>query len=170
MTHPSLFIKFLTKQQLWFICIALVQLSFWFMRSQLPNDFLIFLLLAKTLFSVHLPVSALTFIDFLANLEDINISFALGCTDDQIWTSLQVGNLDEKNTEKIQGGTTFEESISLLIYDLANDKVCIHALDILTVDSTLLLSYLTQLQLSWKMKKIVFYIFLKNQLFLKLDF
>lgn len=43
--------------------------------------------------------------------------------DDQIWTSLQVGNLDEKNTEKIQGGTTFEESISLLIYDLANDKV-----------------------------------------------
>jgi len=44
-------------------------------------------------------------------------------TDDQIWTSLQVGNLDEKNTEKIQGGTTFEESISLLIYDLANDKL-----------------------------------------------
>ena len=44
-------------------------------------------------------------------------------SDDQIWTSLQVGNLDEKNTEKIQGGTTFEESISLLIYDLANDKV-----------------------------------------------
>ena len=34
-----------------------------------------------------------------------------------------MGNLDEKNTEKIQGGTTFEESISLLIYDLANDKV-----------------------------------------------
>ena len=44
-------------------------------------------------------------------------------SDDQIWTSLQVGNLDEKNTEKIQGGATFEESISLLIYDLANDKV-----------------------------------------------
>jgi len=44
-------------------------------------------------------------------------------TDDQIWTSLQVGNLDEENTEKIQGGTTFEESISLLIYDLANDKL-----------------------------------------------
>ncbi|XP_078344796.1 uncharacterized protein LOC144630322 isoform X2 [Oculina patagonica] len=44
-------------------------------------------------------------------------------TDDQIWTSLQVGNLDEKNTEKIQGGTNFEESISLLIYDLANDKL-----------------------------------------------
>ena len=43
--------------------------------------------------------------------------------DDYVWTSLQVGNLDEKNTEKIQGGTTFEESISLLIYDLANDKV-----------------------------------------------
>ena len=43
--------------------------------------------------------------------------------DDQIWTSLQVGNLDEQNTEKIQGGTTFEESISILIYDLANDKV-----------------------------------------------
>ena len=45
-------------------------------------------------------------------------------SDDQIFTSLQVGNLDEKNTEKIQGGTTFEESISLLIYDLVNDKVC----------------------------------------------
>lgn len=44
-------------------------------------------------------------------------------TDDQIWTSLQVGNLDEKHTEKIPGGTTFEESISLLIYDLANDKL-----------------------------------------------
>ncbi|XP_020623204.1 tricalbin-1-like [Orbicella faveolata] len=44
-------------------------------------------------------------------------------TDDQIWTSLEVGNLDEKSTEKIQGGTTFEESISLLIYDLANDKL-----------------------------------------------
>lgn len=44
-------------------------------------------------------------------------------TDDHIWTSLQVGNLDEKNTEKIPGGTTFEESISLLIYDLPNDKL-----------------------------------------------
>ena len=43
--------------------------------------------------------------------------------DDYVWTSLQVGNLDEKNTEKILGGTTFEESISLLIYDLASDKV-----------------------------------------------
>lgn len=43
--------------------------------------------------------------------------------DDHVWTSLQVGNLDEKNTEKIQGGTIFEESISLLIYDLASDKV-----------------------------------------------
>ena len=49
--------------------------------------------------------------------------FCVILSDDQIWTSLQVGNLDEKNTEKIQGGTTFEESISLLIYDLANDKV-----------------------------------------------
>ena len=49
--------------------------------------------------------------------------------DDQIWTSLQLGNLDEKNTEKIQGGTTFEESLSLLIYDLANDKV----LSVLTI-------------------------------------
>ena len=49
--------------------------------------------------------------------------------DDQIWTSLQVGNLDEKNTEKIQGGTTFEESVSLLIYDLANDKVRIRVFD-----------------------------------------
>ena len=49
-------------------------------------------------------------------------SFALSL-DDHIWTSLQVGNLDEKNTEKIPGGTTFEESISLLIYDLPNDKV-----------------------------------------------
>ena len=58
------------------------------------------------------------------------MSFAFVCTDDQIWTSLQVGNLDEKNTEKIQGGTTFEESISLLIYDLANDKVCIYVLEI----------------------------------------
>ncbi|XP_044164205.1 tricalbin-1-like [Acropora millepora] len=44
-------------------------------------------------------------------------------TDDYVWTSLQVGNLDEKNTEKILGGTTFEESISLLIYDLASDKL-----------------------------------------------
>ncbi|KAK2560475.1 Tricalbin-1 [Acropora cervicornis] len=34
-----------------------------------------------------------------------------------------VGNLDEKNTEKILGGTSFEESISLLIYDLASDKL-----------------------------------------------
>ena len=49
--------------------------------------------------------------------------FCVILSDDQIWTSLQVGNLDEKNTEKVQGGTTFEESISLLIYDLANDKV-----------------------------------------------
>ena len=49
--------------------------------------------------------------------------FCIIFSDDQIWTSLQVGNLDEKNTEKIQGGATFEESISLLIYDLANDKV-----------------------------------------------
>jgi len=54
-------------------------------------------------------------------------------SDDQIWTSLQVGNLDEKNTEKIQGGTTFEESISLLIYDLANDKVSLAPVDFLHV-------------------------------------
>ena len=99
-----------------------------------------FALVCAPVVSVILPSK-----DFGANLGIQNISFAFIRTDDQIWTSLQVGNLDEKNTEKIQGGTTFEESISLLIYDLANDKVHINVLGIL--------SYLTQMKLSRNMKK-----------------
>ena len=73
---------------------------------------------------MHLSVHDFMFNDFVEHTSRNTAQrFCVILSDDQIWTSLQVGNLDEKNTEKIQGGTTFEESISLLIYDLANDKV-----------------------------------------------
>ncbi|KXJ28222.1 tricalbin-1 [Exaiptasia diaphana] len=46
-------------------------------------------------------------------------------TDDQIFTSFKIGDQEEKCSEKIQGGTTWEESFSLLVYDLPTDNVAI---------------------------------------------
>ncbi|KAK3749842.1 hypothetical protein QZH41_015501, partial [Actinostola sp. cb2023] len=42
-------------------------------------------------------------------------------TDDQIFTEFKIGDQEEKSSEKIQGGTTWEDSFSFLVNDLAMD-------------------------------------------------
>ena len=64
----------------------------------------------------------------LAVSDDIWWGVSLRClavlsTDDSIYVDLKLADQEDKSSEKIPGGTSFEESFTFLVYDLASEKV-----------------------------------------------